>query len=50
VDEAFWLVKKNGYTEIRRAKDDAQIVAYMDDGDKLGYLWKQGLFVGADPR
>jgi predicted ATPase len=50
VDEAFWLVKKGGYTEIRRAKDDAQVAAYMNDGDKLGYLWKQGLFDGADPR
>jgi predicted ATPase len=49
LDEAFWLVKKAGYTEIRRAKDDAQIAAYMNDGDKLGYLWKQGLFEGADP-
>jgi predicted ATPase len=50
VEEAFWLVKKAGYTEVRRAKDDAQIAAYMADGDKLGFLWKQGLFEGADPR
>jgi len=50
LDEAFWLVKQAGYTEVRRAKDDAQITAYMNDGDKLGYLWKQGLFEGADPR
>jgi len=50
LDEAFWLVKQGGYTEIRRAKDDAQIVTYMADGDQLGYLWKQGLFEGADPR
>jgi predicted ATPase len=49
LDEAFWLVKQGGYTQIRRAKDDAQIAAYMADGDKLGYLWKQGLFDGADP-
>lgn len=49
LDEAFWLVKRAGYTEIRRAKDDEQIAAYMNDGDKLGYLWKQGLFEGADP-
>jgi predicted ATPase len=49
LDEAFWLVKKHGYTEILRARDDEQVVAYMRDGDKLGYLWKQGLFEGADP-
>jgi predicted ATPase len=44
IDEAFWLVKKDGYTAVRRAKDDPQITAYMDEGDKLGYLWKQDLF------
>lgn len=49
VDEAFWLVKKKGYTEVLRAKDNEQIATYMGDGDKLGYLWKQGLFEGADP-
>lgn len=49
IDEAFWLVKRNGYTQVRRAKDDAQIATYMADGDKLGFLWKQGLFEGADP-
>ncbi len=50
LDEAFWLVKSGGYTEIKRARDDAQVAAYMADGDKLGYLWKQGLFEGADPK
>ncbi len=50
INEAFWLVKKEGYTEVRRAKDDPQISAYMEEGDQLGYLWKQGLFEGADPR
>jgi len=50
IDEAFWLVKANGYTEVRRARDYPQIVDYMAEGDKLGYLWKQGLFEGADPR
>lgn len=48
-DELFYLVKKDGYTTIKRAKDDPQIVAYMNDGDKLGRIWKDGLFVGADP-
>lgn len=50
LDEAFWLVKRQGYTEVHRAKDDAQIAAYMNAGDKLGYLWKQGFFEGADPQ
>lgn len=50
LDEVFWLVKEEGYTKVRRARDDRQIVTYMRDGDKMGYLWKQGFFEGADPR
>ena len=49
LDEVCWLVKKDGATEIRRARDDGQIKAYMADGDQMGYLWKQGFFEGADP-
>lgn len=49
-EEVFWLVKKDGYTNIRCAKDDAQLTRYAAEGDQLGYLWKQGLFSGADPR
>ncbi|MEZ6115584.1 MAG: AAA family ATPase [Pirellulaceae bacterium] len=50
LDEVFWLVKAGGYTEIKRANDDAQIANYVNEGDQLGYLWKEGLFQGADPR
>lgn len=50
LDEVCWLVKKNGCTEIYRAKDDAQIAAYVGEGDQLGYLWKQGFFEGVDPQ
>jgi predicted ATPase len=49
LSELFWLVKQEGYTVIRRAVDDTQLVRYMEDGDKLSYLWKQGFFEGADP-
>ena len=49
LDEVCWLVKHNGATQIRRARDDAQIRAYMAEGDQMGYLWKQGFFEGADP-
>lgn len=49
LDEVCWLVKKDGATEIRRARDDAQLRAYMANGDQMGYLWKQGFFEGADP-
>ena len=50
LDEVFWLVKHDGYSEIRRAKDDPQIATYMAEGDQMGYLWKQGFFAGADPQ
>lgn len=50
LDELFWLVKEDGFTKIRRAKDDPQIADYMAAGDKLGYLWKQGFFEGVDPQ
>jgi predicted ATPase len=49
LDEVFWLQKIDGYTKIKRARDDAQIAAYMAEGDQMGYLWKQGFFEGADP-
>lgn len=50
LEEVFWLEKRDGYTRIKRAQDDDQIRAYMAEGDKLGYLWKQGLFGGVDPQ
>jgi len=50
LDEVFWLEKKNGFTVIKRAAEDSQIKAYMDDGDQMGHLWRQGFFGGVDPR
>lgn len=50
LEEVCWLVKEPMGTSIRRAKDDPQLVAYMAEGDQMGYLWKQGFFEGADPR
>ena len=50
LEEAFWLVKRNGCTEVHRARDDKQIANYVKEGDQLGYLWKQGFFDGADPK
>ena len=49
LDEVFWLVKKNGYSQIKRAKDDEQLIAFMAEGDQMGYLWGQGFLEGADP-
>ena len=47
--EVFWLQKQDGYTSVQRARDDAQLSIYMQEGDQMGYLWKQGFFPGADP-
>jgi predicted ATPase len=49
IDEVFWLVKENGYTQIKRANQDEQLVAYMREGDQMGYLWSQGFLQGVDP-
>jgi predicted ATPase len=49
LDEVFWLVKTGGYTEVHRAAENEQISAYMAEGDQMGYLWKQGMFPGANP-
>jgi predicted ATPase len=49
LDEVFWLIKENGYTTIKRASDDPMIVALVNAGDKLGYLWRQGYFTNSNP-
>lgn len=49
INEVLWLVKKDGFSTIKRASDDPQISAYVEAGDPLGALWKEGLFEGADP-
>lgn len=50
LEEVFWLVKKNGFTQVRRAHDDEQLAAFMAEGDQMGYLWKQGFFPEVDPQ
>jgi predicted ATPase len=49
IDSVFWLTKKQGYTSLFCAKEDAQLVSFMKLGDKMGHLWKQGFFKDADP-
>lgn len=50
LDELFWLHKQSGYTTIKRAKDDPNIKAMVEEGDRLGYLWKQHYLAGSGPR
>ena len=49
IDSVFWLEKKHGYTRIKRAKDDDQIVAYVKDDETLGKLWQEGWMGEVDP-
>jgi predicted ATPase len=49
LEEVFWLVKQDGYTQVHRAADDAQLRAYMEAGDQMGHLWSQNLFPGVRP-
>jgi predicted ATPase len=50
LSEVFWLVKKDGFSQIIRAQDNEQVATYMADGDQMGYLWKHGFFDGVDPQ
>jgi predicted ATPase len=50
IDEVFWLMKPDGYTQVKRAKDDEQLAALIAEGDQMGYLWKHGFFPGVDPK
>ena len=47
--EVFWLQKENGFTIIKRASDDPMIMTLYDEGEQLGYLWKQNFFSGSKP-
>ena len=46
LDEVFWLEKEDGYTTIKKASDNDQLRAYMEseEGDQMGYLWREGFF------
>jgi len=48
-EEAYWLVKRKGYSKIERASDHNEILSLYEEGDKLGYLWKENYFKGSNP-
>ena len=50
LEEIYWLVKEQGYTTIRRARDQELLRNLVQEGDLPGALWKQGLFEGAGSR
>ncbi|WP_027001928.1 AAA family ATPase [Hugenholtzia roseola] len=47
IEELFWLYKKDGYTQVQRAKDDKVVQNLVKEGDALGYLWTQGYLKGS---
>lgn len=50
LDEIYWLVKRDGFTTVRRASESALLNNLVAEGDRPGTLWRQGLFEGAAPR
>ena len=50
LDEIYWLVKKDGFTTVRRAGESELLQDLVHGGDLPGTLWKQGLFEGAGRR
>jgi predicted ATPase len=50
LDEIFWLQKVDGYSQIKRAGEVTLLRGLVEGGDKPGWLWKQGLFDGVDPK
>jgi len=48
LEEVFWISKKNGFSVINKASEDKMVVALFQEGDKMGYLWKQGYFTRAN--
>jgi predicted ATPase len=44
LDELFWLTKKEGYSTVFAAQDNAELKTHYEQGDKLGYLWSQSYF------
>lgn len=47
LEEIYWLVKKDGFSEVRRASENQLLRNLVAEGDLPGALWKQGLFEGA---
>ena len=44
LDEIFYLVKKDGFTDVVRVSKSETLSNLVEEGDLPGALWKQGLF------
>lgn len=49
LEEIYWLVKRGGFTTIKRASESELLANLTREGDLPGTLWRQGLFEGAAP-
>ncbi|MCZ0943263.1 MAG: AAA family ATPase [Gammaproteobacteria bacterium] len=49
LNEVFWLVKADGFSEVHWAADSPLLRDLAGAGDNPGALWTQRLFHGADP-
>lgn len=49
LEEIYWLVKRGGFTTIKRASESELLANLTREGDLPGALWRQGLFEGAAP-
>ena len=49
IDSIYWLTKHDGFSTLKKATDDPQLMALIDEGDHPGELWRQKMFEGADP-
>ncbi|MDQ7784166.1 MAG: AAA family ATPase [Desulfomonilaceae bacterium] len=47
LEEIYWLVKKDGFAQVKRATDSERLRDLTAEGDLPGSLWRQGLFEGA---
>jgi predicted ATPase len=50
LDNIFWLEKQEGVTQVYRASEQRILKRLVKEGDLPGYLWKQGLLGGFEPR
>ncbi len=50
LDEIFWLEKKDGFSQARRAIDSPVLKGLVGEGELPGELWMQRLFEGAHPQ
>ncbi len=50
IKSLFILSKENGLTIVRKASAFEQIANMVEAGDRLGWLWRQGMFKGVNPQ